>query len=452
MIADRLNPIVLKELRQGLKTRSFIATFLGLQALMVVSMMIYFAGVATDAGETGFADGFFWFMLGLMLLLFMPLRAFQALHEEIKGNTLEMLFLTRMSSWNIAFGKWLALLMQVGLLVCAVLPYLVIRYFLGSVDVTADLLQLFLQVVSSSLLVALGVGLSGWTSKLLRGLTIFGALTSLYMLPLALFGFSSSGGGGMFTFWGWADVLVWLSVVILAMLFFVEYGASQIAPPAENHALRKRTLAFAIVGVLLLFSLLTGGAAAPLGVGMVILIPVMIDALCEPLVGIPSLYRPLRKIGPLRWLLYPGWPCGLLAVGVLFVLSAVSATLIEGKSEVMVVCLVAFNFLLFPFFLIRLIPPLSRRPLPVYILLQVFSGFCLMFLVFLDESSLWSSTDGVLTHLIPLLALYEMLEESGDTMTAGLLSVPTIMMFLVMLVVARKPFSHMQALSREPSA
>ena len=98
---------------------------------MVVSMMVYAASAAKDGGDMGFADGMFWFLLGSLLLFFMPLRSLGALYSEIKGNTLELVFLTRMSSWDIAFGKWLAHLAQIGLLVAAILPYLVVRHYLG---------------------------------------------------------------------------------------------------------------------------------------------------------------------------------------------------------------------------------------------------------------------------------------------------------------------------------
>ncbi|MEX2607779.1 MAG: hypothetical protein WD708_10575 [Kiritimatiellia bacterium] len=447
MNSDRINPIVIKELRQGLKSRSFIATFLGLQGAMVLSMFMYLAAVTTSNSDPQFSNGFFWFMLGLMLLVFMPLRAFQALHEEIKGNTLEMVFLTRMTAWDIALGKWMALVIQVFLLVAAVLPYLVLRYFLGSIDVAGDLRQLFYQVVLSMMFVAVGVGLSAWTSKVLRGLIIIGAIFSLYTIPLMLFGLSQSPTGSPLAMFGWIDYGVWLSVCGLVMLFFVEYGASQIAPPAENHSLRKRMMAFVLSGILIVYAALHVREAYPVLIGLFMLAPIAVDALCEPLIGIPSLYIKARKFRALRWLLYPGWASGFLFVTVLLALIFVSAFLIEADAEILTAGLVTYNVLLFPFVLIRLIPILARKVLASYVLLQVTCFLFCLLILFLDEIRFISEYT-VLGHFLPMLGFFVMTVGDIDELLPVLLMVPTVLMTVLTLLKARRPFLQMQVLSK----
>lgn len=444
---ERLNPIVWKELRQGLKSRAFIATFLGLQGAMVISMLTYAA--ASGAGsDQGFADGMFWFFLGVMLLLMMPLRALGALHGEIKGNTLDMLFLSRMTSWDIAFGKWLALLMQIGLMVCAILPYLVVRYYMGSVDVTSDLILLFTEVVASSLLVAIGVGLSSWTSKVMRGLLIFGALSSLYMLPVMMFAMFDSRSGGMFRFWDGWDILAWLIVVIAFMLFAVEYGASQIAPPAENHSARKRGLAALVTVVLLVYGLFIEQSGAPVAIGLAIMIPIMIDAVCEPMYAIPTLYNQHRRWKGLRWFLYPGWPGGLLASCVVFVLMVGAGTYLEG-AEFLGGSLALFNVLALPVLLIQLVPFLKNKPLASYIGIQ-FSGLILLTLLsIMFEVSRFVDIEPEFAILFPHAGLFVLMDQGADAFEDLTISITTFVILAGCIAKAVPIWRQMNQLSQQ---
>lgn len=447
MNSDRLNPMVIKELRQGLKSKSFLATFLGLQVAMVLSMFIYLAAASTPNSDLGFADGFFWFMLGLMLLLFMPLRAFQALHEEIKGNTLEMLFLTRMNAWKITFGKWCALVIQIFLLVAAILPYLVLRYFLGTIDVASNLRQLFYQVIISMVLVSVAVGLSGWTSKVMRTLTIIGAFFSLYTLPVMLFGMSRAGSVGPFAFFTWVDFSVSLVIAGLLMMFFVEYGASLIAPPAENHAILKRVFALTMSLVLGLYGVLYRTSPGPVYLGMILLIPVAIDALCEHLIGIQSIYVRLRKLRFVRWLFYPGWVSGFIFVSLVTWMNLLFAFWADPDDEIWILGLVGYNALIWPFFWMRVIPFLTKKPLVSYVAIQIFSFILCMFVVFLDEVHFISNYT-VLGHFLPVLGFFVIESEGISDLMLPLLSVNTAIMVMIALLKARRPLIQMHILSR----
>ena len=76
-------------------------------------------------------------MVAVPTLLIIPISALNAIGSEIRGNTLELIFLTRLTALRIVVGKWFALFAQSLLLVCAVLPYLVLRYFMGGVNLTS---------------------------------------------------------------------------------------------------------------------------------------------------------------------------------------------------------------------------------------------------------------------------------------------------------------------------
>ena len=81
----------------------------------------------------------FWLLIGALLILVTPLRAFNELAAERKANTLELIFMSGLSAWRIAFGKWVSLLFQALLFLLAVLPYAIMRYYFGAVDLAQDL-------------------------------------------------------------------------------------------------------------------------------------------------------------------------------------------------------------------------------------------------------------------------------------------------------------------------
>jgi len=404
------------------------------------------AGTAGSSGGEGVQGGC-WRMLGLILLLFMPLRAFGALHEEIKGKTLELLFLTRMTARHIAFGKWMALSIQILLLVTAILPYLVLRYFLGSVDVTGNLAVLAAQVLVSMLLTAVGVGLSASSSPFTRGLVRVGVVLGLWMGVASIMSRAVIGGmTGASMGLEWDLVLLGVFVMAVLTFSFVEYGASRIAPPAENHALYKRMPAVLLVCAFSLYGV-THGEMGAMILCLVMVVPVMVDALCEPLIGIPSVYRAGRRLGPLRWLFYPGWASGFLFTTVLLalVMTAMGFTDEIEPYETMVVGSVLFNTLLAPFVLIRLVPFLARRALPAFIFLQGLAFGGCMLMVFLEEIRLIANYI-VAGYFWPMLGFFVIGEEGVDEMRLGLLNLVSLAYLVLIVWKIQRPLRQMNVL------
>jgi hypothetical protein len=415
MNGDRINPIVIKELRQGLKSRSFLISFVGLQVAMIISMFIYITSAVSPLGDLSGADVFFWVMLNILFLLLMPLRSFQALYEEINGKTLELLFLTRMTSWNISFGKWVALVTQALLMVAAILPYFVLRYFLGSIDIPLNLFALAITLLTTMVLMAVGVGLSCVTSKLLRVLMMIGGAGMLWTTGMSIFAMFSFGGMmGMSSpdypgIWAWLGILAGAT---LAIVYFVEYGASRIAPPAENHARRKRGIGF-LVFVLFLIMALVEEDGEVMMAALFFLVPMMVGAMCEPLHKIPGAYRSRMEIPGIKWLLLPGWPSGLLFTAALMFLLSTSAFFMEGDEDILFFFTLLFNVLVLPYVVIRLIPWLQHKPLVAYFAFQVISFLVSMMFMVLNEIGI--NPDGLTKFLgVPIPTLGLMLFDDMD--------------------------------------
>ena len=165
---DWLSPIVVKEIRQGVRGKSFVVSFLVLQGLMVTSVFLSLA-IPVSGWERQAWDAAFWTMVAFPIVLSLPLSGIAALSGEVKAKTLELIFLTRLSGFRIVLGKWAAIVSLSLLCGTAVLPYVVLRYFLGGIDIWEDLQALGGLLAASAVLTGMTVGLSGFMPGLGRG-------------------------------------------------------------------------------------------------------------------------------------------------------------------------------------------------------------------------------------------------------------------------------------------
>lgn len=377
--ADWLSPMLVKELRQGMRSRTFMTAFFLTQLLMILSVVFNLTAANSDSsGElVGYLGGLFWFLVAVPMLFVMPIRGFGALHSEIKGGTLELVFLTHLSAWRIAAGKWMALMVQTLLLVCAVLPYVLLRYFLGGVNIVDDLQSLLFLFIASAAFTAATVAMSPYESKLLRGLFIvvlIFVLQSLFSMLFSWLAFGRiSGGGGV---GGWK---IYLCVAIYVPAFIglaLEIAASKIAPPAENHAIHKRLIS---LGVIIVSPLLVAIGIPEIGVtvsGGIFLTAVLVDAISEPIHYVRSIYQTfLRRGAPGRIamiFLVPGWISGLWFSLAVACLGAVFLAWHSQFDDHALGFLSWFGALIFPAAIIRLLVPGTKQFLGFYIGLQFF--------------------------------------------------------------------------------
>lgn len=306
--SDRLSPIVVKELRQGLRSRSFVGAFLLMQTLMIFCVIIGL--VTTEFGGADFSRGLFWAMVAIPLLLVMPARALNALGGEIKANTLELVFLTRLSASRIVFGKWAALVLQTVLLITAVLPYAVLRYFLGEINLLEEMIIIGWMILGSALLTAVVLAASPYQRSL--GSRVILGVALMFFLQFGIrLGVSVSGAPG-----GQSLLLSIVVIAPLLLLLLLQIAISKIAPPAENHSTRKRVVGLLLMGIPVGLRLAGCETEFLENIGALLLLAICLEALCEEVKGIPSIYQPFVRYGaPGKFVgrfLYPGWPAGVL--------------------------------------------------------------------------------------------------------------------------------------------
>ncbi|HEY1122528.1 MAG TPA: hypothetical protein VGE67_13040 [Haloferula sp.] len=390
--SDKLSPMLVKELRQGLRGKTFVILFLALQGLLCV-VLLSAIGASSDGDSGPAVSRVIFFFFALAALVAQPLRGVGALHHEIKGNTIDLMVLTRLGSWRIVLGKWVAIVSQTGLLLMAIAPYLILRYFFGRMELFAELLLLGLIFAGSAIFTAITVGLSALPSIIIRGL-----------LPLA-FAIYLAGGIMAVTFSHELSDLIkictlqnseaaWALLCSLAVGIYLGWmalamGASMIAPMAENHSTSRRLVALGMVVLLGLIGLIADiprdAMAAML---MIVGVPAVMISLTESQQLLPPICRPFLRFGALGKLagrfLYPGWPSGVLFTGLLlagmagvFFLSPGIGGRGLGASDNNVgtiMMMSAFGTLLLPALIIRLFISKARNPLGLYIMLGFLLG------------------------------------------------------------------------------
>lgn len=309
--ADWLPPMLVRELRQGIQSGAFFWTFLLLQAALVLHGAFTVLGSSErfDRDLIRTSGGFFWTILVVTVGLVIPLRGLQAVAHERVGNNLDLVRLTRLSATRIVVGKWAALVAQVLLVTAAILPYLVLRYFMGGVNVVAELSRLGWLVVAAAVVAALAVYASTRTQRERVGL----------MAVLGLGGWGTRMGvvarGSLPTLaGGWSG----LGVAAVYGTLFLDAAAASIAPASENRAFWKRLVGLGCAAAVAAAGLL-GTRSDFLVVALLVGLPVLflvVGSLCERPVRFRRLHAAFARGGVVGRLvaavLTPGWATGLV--------------------------------------------------------------------------------------------------------------------------------------------
>jgi hypothetical protein len=305
---DRLSPMVVKELRQGLRTRLFGGVLLALHTLMV--LMTLMGGASSNTSEVR------WLMDALMILILcviFPLCGFSALAGEIKSNTMDMLVLTRLSAGRIVLGKWAAIVVQSLLVTISLAPYIVARYVYGGTDLAADLISLVMMWLASAVLTAGVVATSTQQQFWLRALLI--------AIPLLSISLGSLGWMVARTYSGWFSMQGnWLHyvnrVASSAWLIFalLSFGASRIAPASSMLPVTKRVVNLAALFLLAALQWMTSDGANVSEACFMLVVVASLDAMTDDLRNLPSIYLPFYRRGwwgrLTSWFFAPGWMHG----------------------------------------------------------------------------------------------------------------------------------------------
>ncbi len=187
--------MVTKELRQGLRRGLFLFPFIGIQVLAVAAMSVEFQMDIDDiekstpfAGPLNFLmffpgemySGPFWVVVGAICLVLMPLGGLMLMGQELDEGNHELLLMTPLSRWKVVRGKFLSLWGICLLTFSSLLPYAIVRYFIGGIDVVRNISLAMTVILGSAMICAGAIGASSF-----KGIMARIAVLSLFLGSMA---------------------------------------------------------------------------------------------------------------------------------------------------------------------------------------------------------------------------------------------------------------------------
>ncbi|MDZ4289507.1 MAG: hypothetical protein U0984_16195 [Prosthecobacter sp.] len=360
--SDWYSPMIVKELRHGLRTRFFSVALIQFHVLLALLMSSALLGANEEV-----INGLFWFLALAVVLGVMPLRGFAALNSEATEGTLDMLTLTNMPALRVVYGKWAALFSQTLLVASSLLPYMVARYHFGGVEIVREIAALGIMVLGSALTTAALVAFSSQKSVLLRLLLAAGVILAAVTLGVFVVGLATESMGDSmadeFARVSGTEKLGLLAVILViagyGTYLLLTLGASRFAPASENHSTVKRLVGLGVMGIM---------AAAGVGLAlghatwqtafwaffpaMIFTILLGMDVMTEAMPRFPTVVASFTRGG--RWrrmagcFLYPGWAAGvpyylLLCLAPLSIMAAMLWRHFDEDSMLCTLCLLSAN-------------------------------------------------------------------------------------------------------------
>jgi hypothetical protein len=313
--SDRLSPMVVKEMRQGLRTRFFTAALILFHLVLGCLMLSYLFDVnQRDTKEV------FWLVIIVTLLGVLPSRAFNALNAEVKDGTLEMLMLTGITSFRIVWGKWVSLYSQTLLVASSLLPYMIVRYQFGGVEIAREALGLAVLVLGSGVVTAALVGFSSQKLLLVRllmaaavGAGAFSIGVLAYLLAAEDF-IGQEISQNLISAGATQASLICLGIA--AMAFYLGYqflclGSARLPCVTDSHAAIKRVTAILLIAGLVVFAWVLVWQG--FGQSVIIASTYMPAMLLLLILGMDLVTEepPVESQTSSRWFLKAGWPSGV---------------------------------------------------------------------------------------------------------------------------------------------
>lgn len=168
-VAEWAGPLVVKEVRAGLKSRAFAVAF----GLMLLAGFVVVLVNASMSGTSDEPRGRYAFM-GMCVVfavyghLLAPFIAFRAMVKEREDETWVLLVLTGLGTGGIVRGKHLSAIAQVGLGAAATAPFMLLSYLLAGVGLANVLLGVWWQLGTAFLLTTAAVGLAAQSESRLE--------------------------------------------------------------------------------------------------------------------------------------------------------------------------------------------------------------------------------------------------------------------------------------------
>jgi len=257
-IGDAVNPIMVKEARQALKSRQFVITFSALLfvalAWTIIGSLSMMPQIYTSPSAPRMLTGYY-FVLAVPMLLVVPMAAYRSLEGEIDDGTLELLSISALGPWQIVLGKLASAMLQMALYFVALFPCFAYAYNLRGVDLPTIFLILGILLVSAIMLTIASLFMAAISSSRT------GRITSLFVVVASLL-MAQWGLGALVV-----DLITFGNPLLKEQLFFavtatlalslslgnllLTVTAAQLTPESENRSTRIR-IAMLLIGAVVI--------------------------------------------------------------------------------------------------------------------------------------------------------------------------------------------------------
>lgn len=229
-LPERFGPMTVKELRQSLRRTSFVYPFICVHIFATIAIYAEFQlKVGTGAGVYAVLAwdpenvGPFWWVAMTVCGILMPLAGFFLMPQEIEEGNHELLLLTALNRWQVVAGKFLMLWGLSALTFTSLLPYVIIRYFIGGIEWGSELAAAGSVLAAAAVVAAGSIAASGFStiaSKL--GVFVLYAFSALGGGGAGLIGGGMTLGMSATSKWSWlGNIFYHLSVIIVVLCYCV---------------------------------------------------------------------------------------------------------------------------------------------------------------------------------------------------------------------------------------
>lgn len=250
-VSERLNPILVKEARQSLKSRQFGITF---------SLVLAFGWLWSLVCTVGFLDFFaesmalhvlwgYYVILTIPLVVVVPFMSFRSLAAEREDGTYELVSITTLSPYQVVAGKLGSAVLQMLVYFSALAPCIGFTYLLGEIDILTIGFTLYYLFLTSAALCVVALLVATITKK--RHWQV--VLSVAVILALAAFLYWQVWGTGweiinQLEYLPYDNLRFWIGHLCFLtgyasyfVLFFMAAAAS-ITFPSENRSTRLRVV------------------------------------------------------------------------------------------------------------------------------------------------------------------------------------------------------------------
>jgi hypothetical protein len=247
-----LNPIVVKELRQSVRSWAVTGMLLLFLAVLFCTSLVFLIGQSfqVNTNQRLGADIFqsFTVILTGASLLFIPLYIGVRIAAERQESNLDLLYITTLTPGRIVRGKFLCGAYVAVLFFSACMPFMAFTNLLRGVDLPTVffvLICLFL-AVCAAIQVAIFIACLPISKVLKILIALFGFLSMFPLtgtLVVLFFGMMRSGVGSMLVGGGrfWPGFFTGAGIVLIGVLLLYFLSVAMISPLSANRALPLRT-------------------------------------------------------------------------------------------------------------------------------------------------------------------------------------------------------------------